>query len=55
MLDHDKIINNTIKFDRANEELSNSFHISLKRSDFWLLCKAGWLNGKDSVQIASYQ
>ena len=35
----------------ANEELSNGFHISLKRSDFWLLHDAEWLNDKVRVML----
>ena len=45
-----QLINNAIESGRAEEELSNGFHISLKRSDFWLLCKNGWLNDKVSKQ-----
>ena len=45
-----QLINNAIKFGRADEELSKSFHISLKRSDFWLLRETGWLNDKVSTQ-----
>ena len=44
------LINNAIESGRAEEELSNGFHISLKRSDFWLLCEIGWLNDKVSKQ-----
>ena len=45
-----QLINNAIESGRAEEELSNGFHISLKRSDFWLLRETGWLNDKVSKQ-----
>ena len=33
----------------ADEELSNDFHISLRRCDFWLLRDTEWLNDKVKI------
>ena len=45
-----QLIDDAFKSGTADEELSNGFHISLKRSDFWLLHETGWLNDKVSTQ-----
>ena len=45
-----QLIDDALKSGTADEELSNGFHISLKRSDFWLLHETGWLNDKVSIQ-----
>ena len=45
-----QLLDDALKSSTANEELSNSFHISLKRSDFWLLHESGWLNDKVSTK-----
>jgi len=46
-----QLIDDALKSGIANEELSKNFHISLKRSDFWLLRETGWLNDKVSRQL----
>ena len=35
----------------ADDELSNSFHISLRHCDFWLLRDTEWLNDKVKIII----
>ena len=45
-----QLIDDALKSGIADEELSNGFHISLKRSDFWLLHETEWLNDKVSTQ-----
>lgn len=38
----------------AVEELSNGFHISLRRCDFWLLRNKEWLNDKVKILVHMY-
>ena len=41
-----KILEKVLEPGDAEEEMVNAFHISLKRSDFWLLHETQWINDK---------